>query len=83
MKLEVDVFSGILLVFLQYSKCCQFDLQFFCLLETQVVYLEVLFSGTASDFTFVQIVNSVSSSSRYWMLFHCNFSLHFPDDYCG
>ena len=38
-------FSGIHLLSLWSSECWQFDLWFFCLFETQLVYLEVLHSS--------------------------------------
>ena len=40
---EVDVFSGIPLLFLWFKGCWQFDLWFLCLLQTQLVHLEALF----------------------------------------
>ena len=39
-------FSGILLLFLWYSGCWQFDLWFFCLFKIQLEHLEVLSSHT-------------------------------------
>ena len=38
---EVDVFSGILLLFLWSNRCWQFDLWFLCLFQIQLWHLEV------------------------------------------
>ena len=43
---EVDVFSGILLLFLSSNGCWQFDLWFLCLFLLQLVHLEVLGAHT-------------------------------------
>ena len=41
---KVDVFSGILLLFLWSNRCWQFELQFLCLFKIQIKLLEVISS---------------------------------------
>ena len=43
-------FSGIILLSLWSNECSQFNLWFFCLLETQLVHQEVLGSHTAEAY---------------------------------
>ena len=48
---EVDVFSGIILLFLWSSTCWEFDLWFLCLFWNQLEHLEVLGSCTSLELT--------------------------------